>query len=387
MKIIHTGDWHIGKIVNEFSMLEEQKYVLEQLISIIEKEKPNAIIIAGDIFDRSIPPVEAVELVDEVFNKMLLELKVPILAIAGNHDSAERLSFANKILTNNGLHIVGVFDGKIHRVTLQDEFGPVNFYMLPYTDPRNVRHIFDDIQISTHDDAMKKIIDNIGQALNSNERNVMITHGYITHLGEQAQYTCESERPLSIGGTDFVSSDYFSMFNYTALGHLHAPQKAGAINIRYSGSLLKYSFSEVNQKKGINIVQLDQSGKADTTLAQLIPKRDMRIIKGPINELLNPEIYRNANTEDYVYAVLTDKGELIDPISKLRSVYPNIMGLTKESGNQREENNTSATDGYKSKSKLELFKEFYDAMQGESLDEEAAEIMARIIGEVDREGV
>jgi DNA repair protein SbcD/Mre11 len=387
MKIIHTGDWHIGKIVNEFSMLEDQKQVLQQLITIIEKEKPNALIIAGDIYDRSIPPVEAVELVDEIFSKMLLELKVPILAIAGNHDSAERLSFASKILTNNGLHIIGVFDGNIHCVTLQDDFGPVNFYLLPYTDPRNVRHVFEDNQISTHDDAMKKIILNIEQAINSNERNVMITHGYITHLGEQGQYTSESERPLSIGGTDLVSSDYFSMFNYTALGHLHAPQKAGAENIRYSGSLLKYSFSEANQKKGITIVELDQLGKAETRHTPLIPKRDMRIIKGPINELLNPEIYKNANTEDYVYAILTDMGELIDPISKLRSVYPNIMGLSKEGGNQREENKTSATDGYKLKSKLELFKEFYDAMQGQTLGEEATEIMARIIGEVDREGV
>lgn len=385
MKIIHTGDWHIGKIVNEFSMLEEQKHVLEQLISIVEKEKPNALIIAGDIYDRSIPPVEAVELVDEVFNKLLLELKVPILAIAGNHDGAERLSFASKILTNNGLHIAGVFDGSIHCVTLQDDFGPVNFYLLPYTDPRNVRHLLDDNHISTHDDAMKKIIDNIGQALDSNERNIMITHGYITHIGEQELCTSESERPLSIGGTDFVSSDYFNMFNYTALGHLHAPQKAGAENIRYSGSLLKYSFSEVKQNKGINIVELDKAGKAETRLIELIPKRDMRIIKGPINELISPDIYKNANTEDYVYAILTDKGELIDPISKLRSVYPNIMGLTKENGNQREENKTSATEGYKSKSKLELFKEFYDAIQGEPLGDEATEIMARIIGEVDIE--
>ncbi len=387
MKIIHTGDWHIGKIVNEFSMLEEQKYVLEQLISIVEREHPDAIIIAGDVYDRSIPPVEAVELVDEVFNKLLLDLKVPILAIAGNHDSAERLSFASRILTNNGLHIVGGFNGNIHCTTLQDEFGPVNFYMLPYTDPRNVRHIFDDNQITTHDDAMKKILNKIGQAINSDERNVMITHGYITHMGGQAEFISESERPLSIGGTEFVSSDYFNIFNYTALGHLHAPQKAGAEFIRYSGSMLKYSFSEVNQRKGINIVEIDKAGNAQITFAPLIPKRDMRIIKGPINELLNPEVYKKANTDDYVYAILTDKGELIDPISKLRTVYPNIMGLSKENGNQREENNTSATAGYKSKSKLDLFEEFYEAMQGEPLGTEETEIMARIIGEVDREGV
>ncbi len=387
MKIIHTGDWHIGKIVNEFSMLEEQKHVLEQLITIVEREKPDAIIIAGDVYDRSIPPVEAVELVDEVFNRLLLDLKIPILLIAGNHDSAERLSFASKILTNNGLHIVGGFNGNIHCTMLQDEFGTVNFYMVPYVDPRNVRHIFDDNKISTHDDAMKKIIERIGQTIKQDERNVMITHGYITQIGRSAELISESERPLSIGGTEFVSSDYFNIFNYTALGHLHAPQKAGAESIRYSGSILKYSLSEVNQRKGINIVEIDKTGNAKITFNPLIPKRDMRIIKGPINELINPEVYKSANTEDYVHAVLTDKGELIDPISKLRTVYPNIMGLSKELASQREENSTSAAEGYKSKSKLELFKEFYGAMQGETLGTEQTEIMSRIIGEVDREGV
>lgn len=348
LKIIHTGDWHIGKIVNEFSMLEEQKYILEQLIAVIDREKPDALVIAGDIYDRSIPPVEAVELVDEVFNKVLLELKVPILAISGNHDSPERLSFASRILTNNGLYITGVFDGNMKSVALEDDFGPVNFYMLPYTDPRNVRHLFDDSSITTHDEAMKKLIESIQPRLHSDQRNVMITHGYITYTGGQAQ-TCESERPLSIGGTDYVNSNYFDAFNYTALGHLHAPQRVGADNIRYSGSLLKYSFSEASQKKGINIVDIDGKGNSNVELVELKPKRDMRIIKGPINELVSPEIYNSANPEDYVYAILTDKGELIDPISKLRSVYPNIMGLTKESSIAAEVSKTSASDGYKSK--------------------------------------
>lgn len=386
MKIIHTGDWHIGKIVNEFSMLEEQKHVLGQLISIIEKERPDALVVAGDIFDRSIPPVEAVELVDEVFSRVLLELKVPILAIAGNHDSAERLSFASRILTNHGLYIAGIFDGKIHTVTLSDGFGEVDFYMLPYTDPRNVRHIYEDNSISTHDAAMKKMIDSIERNITPGRRKVMVTHGYITHMGLQAECLSESERPLSIGGTDYVSSDYFKMFDYTALGHLHAPQKAGYENIRYSGSLLKYSFSEVNQKKGITVVEIGQNGEASAKHMDLIPGRDMRIIKGPLEELVKPAIYKNTNAEDYVYAVLTDKGELIDPISKLRAVYPNIMGLSRENGSYREDSRTSATDGYKAKSKLELFREFYCGIQGEDLSSEAEEIMSRIIGEVDREG-
>lgn len=386
MKIIHTGDWHIGKIVNEFSMLEEQKYILEQLVSVVEREKPDALILAGDIFDRSIPPVEAVELVDEVFNMLLLEMQVPVLAIAGNHDSAERLSFASRILTNNGLHIAGIFDGNVPRISLEDKSGPVNFYLLPYTDPRNIRHIYDDNQISTHDDAMKKVMDKIGQAFNSSQRNIMVTHGYITQMGRPAEYTSESERPLSIGGTEFVNSDYFGMFDYTALGHLHAPQKAGYDNVRYSGSLLKYSFSEVRQKKGVTVVELGEKGSAIRRHIDLIPRRDMRIIKGPVNELISPEVYKSANAEDYIYAVLTDRGELIDPISKLRAVYPNIMGLSRESGSRKEGSKTSASQGYKSKTKLELFREFYDSIQGEPLGQEAEEVMAKIIGEVEKEG-
>lgn len=387
MKIIHTGDWHIGKIVNDISMLEEQNYILERLLFIVEEEKPHALVLAGDIFDRSIPPVEAVELVDEIFSKLLLEMKVPILAVAGNHDSSERLSFASRILTNNGLHIAGTFDGNVPRISLEDKFGPVNFYLLPYTDPRNIRHIYGDNQISTHDDAMRRIIDKIGQAFNTSERNIMVTHGYVTQMGGPAEYTSDSERPLSIGGADFVSSEYFSLFNYTALGHLHAPQKAGYENVRYSGSLLKYSFSEVNQKKGVTVVELDEKGTAVSRHIDLVPKRDMRIIKGPVNELISPEVYTGTNTEDYIYAILTDKGELIDPISRLRAVYPNILGLTKEGGGAREGSKTSASQGYKSKSKLELFKEFYDSIQGEPLGEEGEAVMAKIIGEAEKEGI
>ncbi len=387
MKIIHTGDWHIGKIVNDFSMLEDQKYILEQLISVVEQEKPDALIIAGDIFDRSIPPVEAVELVDQVFYRLLMEMQVPILAVAGNHDSAERLSFANRILTNNGLHIQGTFDGNVPCISLEDSFGTVNFYLVPYTDPRNVRHIYKDEQISTHDQAAKRIIEKIGHAFDTRQRNVMVTHGYITRLGEPAECISDSERPLSIGGTDFVSSEHFSIFNYTALGHLHAPQKAGYDNVRYSGSLLKYSFSEVNHKKGITVAELDQKGNTSVRHIELIPRRDMRIIKGPVNELVSPEVYKSANTEDYIHAIITDRGELIDPMSKLRAVYPNVMGLSREGGSLREGSKTSASQGYKSKSKLELFREFYNSIQGEALGEEAEKVITRIIGEVEKEGV
>lgn len=419
MKIIHTGDWHIGKIVNEFSMIEDQEFILEQLIKVMEEEKPDALVIAGDLYDRSIPPVEAVELLDKVFSRILLELKIPILAIAGNHDSAERLSFGSKILTKNGLHIAGVFDKDIKKVVFEKEKNPVNFYLVPYGDPREVRHILKDDEISTHDCAMRKIIENIKGNMNDTERNVMVAHGYVTFMKEKAQkkneeeefssskvqnsigeevalgdstedhkraglQVSDSERLLSIGGTDLVSGEYFNCFSYTALGHLHGPQKVGSDRIRYSGSLLKYSFSETNHKKGVTIVDIDEDGKVSIQLKELIPKRDMRIIKGPLKELIDPKVYGSTNVEDYIYAILKDEGELMDPISKLRAVYPNIMGLHREDNSEREESRTSAALGYQNKSRLQLFEEFYQSIAGKELTEEKFDLVKEIIEEVEK---
>ena len=288
LKIIHTADWHIGKIVNEFSMIDDQKFILNSLIELIRAERPDALVIAGDLYDRSIPPVEAVELLDDVFCKVLLELKTPILVIAGNHDGAERMSFGSKLFINNGLYIAGVFDGEVKKVALHDEYGPVNFYLLPFADPRQIRHIYGEDNISNHDIAFKRVIEEIKKTMNTEERNILIAHGYVTKIGEDEAVTSDSERPLSIGGTDVVNYENFTCFNYTALGHLHGPQRVGTDNIRYSGSLLKYSFSEVNHKKGVNIVEIDANGEAIVTHKELIPKRDMRIIKGPIDSLIDP---------------------------------------------------------------------------------------------------
>lgn len=398
MKIIHTGDWHIGKIVNEFSMIEDQAFVLEQLIEIIKEEKPDALVIAGDLYDRSIPPVEAVELLDNVFSKIILDLNTPILAISGNHDSAERLSFGSNIMTKNKLYIAGVFDKNIKKVCLNDEHDSVNFYLVPYVDPREASHILEDDEISTHDDAMNKIILKIKESMNENEKNIIVAHGYVTFMKQVERIngeaevtiscdleTSESERPLSIGGTDLIDGKYFSCFNYTALGHLHGPQKVGSDKMRYSGSLLKYSFSETNQKKGITIVNIDENGQVLTTLKELIPRRDMRIIKGPLNELINPVVYEGTNVEDYIYAILTDDGELIDPISKLRAVYPNIMGLTREVSGEKSESKTSAAYGYQTKTKLSLFQEFYTSISGKELTEEKLNIMKNIIGTIEKD--
>ena len=396
MKILHTGDWHIGKIINEFSMIEDQEFALDQMIELIKEEKPNAIVIAGDIYDRSIPPIEAVELLDRVFSTILLELKVPILAIAGNHDSAERLSFASRVLTVNGLHIAGKFDKEIKRVTLQGEIGPVNFYLLPYADPKEIRHILEDADISNHDDAMKKVIYKIKEEINEGSINVLIAHGYITNIIEneglelsmsvEEVITSDSERPLSIGGTDIINGKHFDCFNYTALGHLHGPQKIGSHKIRYSGSLLKYSFSETKHKKGFTIVNIDEGGKVSVELKELKPKRDMRVIKGPLDQLIDPTVYTGTNRDDYIYAILTDEEELVDPISKLRAVYPNIMGLSRELGAHRVESRTSASVGYKNKSKIELFGEFYQSISGRVLDKNKYDVINEVIELVEKEG-
>lgn len=399
MKIIHTGDWHIGKIVNEFSMIEDQRFVLEQLIEIMKEEKPTALVIAGDLYDRSIPSVEAVELLDEVFSRILLELNIPILAIAGNHDSAERLSFASKILNKNGLHIAGLFDKKVKCITIEKEKEKANFYLLPYADPKEIRHVFQDEEIQNHDDAMRKVVESIEELLNKKENNILVAHGYVTFMTEEAldteKYennmragleTSASERPLTIGGTDLISGKHFGSFNYTALGHLHGPQKVGSDKIRYSGSILKYSFSEVKHKKGVSIVEVDTEGVVSVKHRELIPKRDMRIIKGPLQDLIKPEVYMQDNALDYIYAILTDEEELMDPISKLRAVYPNIMGLHREDGREKEESKTSAAIGFQNKSKVKLFEEFYESITGKQLTDNKLSILKEIIETVEQEG-
>lgn len=395
MKIIHTGDWHIGKIVNEFSMIEDQRYILEQLLNIIKEERPNALVIAGDLYDRSIPPVEAIELLDEIFSKILLEYNTPILAIAGNHDSAERLSFGSRIFTSNGLHIAGVFDKDTKKVVLEDEYGQVCFYLVPYEDPKSVRHIYEDDEIVCHDDAMKKIVEKINASRSDAERSILVAHGYVTFMKEAEVEIdqegtragldiSDSERPLSIGGTDLISGKHFEGFSYTALGHLHGPQKVGSDRIRYSGSLLKYSFSETKHRKGVTIVEIDKAGEMSVNHRELTPRRDMRLIKGPLAELISKEVYSKENVEDYIYAILTDEEELIDPISKLRAVYPNIMGLHREDKAVRENVKTSASRGYKDKSKLELFEEFYNSISGKDLTEEKLGLLKNVIEDVEK---
>ncbi len=390
MKIIHTGDWHIGKIVNEFSMIEDQKFYLDRLIELLEEERPDVFIIAGDIYDRSVPPAEAVELLDNVLSKIILELNIPVLAISGNHDSPERLSFGSKLLKDKGLYIEGIFNKEIKKVTIKDEFGNVNFYLLPYVDPAKVRLIYKIDNIRTYDDAMKFLIGELEKDINKDDRNVLITHGYVTFNIEDKENKgdlelSDSERPLSIGGTDLIDGKNFDLFNYVALGHLHGPQKVGGNRIRYSGSLLKYSISECRQKKSIPIIGLNRDGDVEVDLREISVLRDMRVIEGPLDTLINRDTHRGDNLNDYVFVNLTDEGEVIDAISKLRAVFPNVMGLKMVNATVRDtDSRTSASGNFREKPITELFSDFYLSIKGKSMDDERVEVFNNILEESKR---
>ncbi|EEH98867.1 exonuclease SbcCD subunit D [Clostridium tertium] len=381
MKIFHMGDWHIGKLVNGFYMTEDQEFIIEKIYEAIKKEKPDVVVIAGDLYDRSVPPVHAVELLNKTMKKIVKDLNTKVIALAGNHDSNERVEFASSLLCDSGLYIVGNLKRKIDKIVLEDEYGKVNFYPIPYADVPVVRDLFEDENIKTHDLAMQKIISEILNDFNEDERNIAVAHGYVTQMKEdnfEALEESDSEKPLSIGGTEYINSKHFEKFNYTALGHLHGPQKVGSDKIRYSGSLMKYSFSEVNQKKGITIVDIDENGDVDIEIYNLKPRRDFRVKTGTLEEIIKGFDNSSENYEDYIKVILKDKGELLDPMAKLRSIYPNVMELTREERVSRNSSRNVATN-IKEKSKITLFKNFYEDIMDECCSEEEINVIEKII--------
>lgn len=383
MRILHTADWHIGKQINNVSLIDDQEYILKQIIQIIKQERPDVLVIAGDIYDRSIPSVEAVNLLNRVFSQILLELCVPIIVISGNHDNGDRMDFASDILKRDKLFIEGSLKPMIGKIVLHDDWGPVNFYPIPFVEPASVRNLYNNSDIRTYDDALREVVKSIGGQMDLSQRNVAITHGFI--VGIEEPETCESERTLSVGNAEYISYEYFKNFNYTALGHLHCRQRAGEERIRYSGSPLKYSISEVKHKKGIELVDIDGDGNVFVKFIELRPKRDLRVLEGELEELLAPDTYRNINREDYIHAIITDEGELIDPIGKLRAVYPNILSMERRTVAARDKySKTSAGGDFKRKTKLELFKDFYETITGKEFNSDKEKIIDMVISDISK---
>ena len=383
MRILHIGDLHIGKLVHGIHMTKDQEHVLVQIIDIIDKENIDVLLIAGDIYDRSVPPVEAVDLLDDFLSKIISKNKTKIIAIAGNHDSPDRVGFVSKILKERGLYMVGNYESNLSKIEIEDEYGIVNFYPIPFVEPAVVRISLDDEKIRSYDYAMKKTIENIN--LDSSQRNICIAHGFI--VGVESLVESESERPLSVGGSDYINVDYFNDFDYVALGHLHKPQKVKYDHIRYSGSLLKYSFSEAKQKKSITIIDFNKDGFEKYKQIYLEPLRDMRIIKGKLKDLIDPNVYVNTNLDDYIMAILEDEGELVDTIGTLRSVYPNVLRIEKEKKQSIvNDNKTSASEDFIKKDPLELFSEFYENISGELFTDEKKDVIAGIFDEISSKG-
>ena len=393
MKIIHTSDWHIGKIVNEYSMIDDQKYILNKLIELIDEENADVLMIAGDVYDRSIPPVEAVELLNETLSSLVIDRNV-----SGNHDSGERLSFGSKILEKQGLYIAGSDEELYRKVVLCENNKNINFYLVPYKDPALTKKLLDNKEIRSHNDAMIAVIDKIKEDLNENEVNILIGHGYVTMKREEAidvsdyKYevaeleTSESERPLSIGGTDLIDGNIFKDFDYVALGHLHGRQKIGRETMRYSGSLLKYSFSEVKQKKSVAVLDLKDK-YINIELRELSQLRDLRIIKGNIEDLICEGRDVEEGKEDYIQAILTDDGELMNPMEKLKAVYPNTMLITRERKRNVSEDGAVAKGEFRKKSKIDLFKDFYEAYGSGDYTDKKENVLIDTIKDVLKEEV
>lgn len=374
MKIMHLSDLHLGKRVNEFSMLEDQEYILTKIINIIDEQKPQAVMIAGDVYDKSVPSAEAVELFDD-FLVRLSKRDLKVFVISGNHDSAERIAFGGRLMDKSGIYMSPVFNGKVEPITLEDEFGEINFYMLPFVKPSHVRRFYPDDHIETYTDAIRVVVDHMSIA--ADKRNVLITHQFVTG----AQRT-ESEE-VSVGGADNVDVSAFEGFDYVALGHIHRAQKCGSEFVRYSGTPLKYSFSEANDSKTVTIVDLKAKGDTELSFYPLVPKRDLVEIKGNYNDLTLKDFYDGTSyAEDYMHITLTDEEDIPDVLTKLRVIYKNIMKLDYDNLRTRSSIEISGASDVKSKTPLEHFGEFYEMQNGQGMNGEQISFMTNLIEEI-----
>ncbi|EDM60215.1 DNA repair exonuclease [Vibrio parahaemolyticus AQ3810] len=377
MKFIHTSDWHLGRQFHNVSLLEDQQAVLEQLIQYIENNPVDAVIVAGDVYDRSVPPTIAIELLNRVVKRICGELNTPMILISGNHDGAERLGFGSEQMKRSGLHIISNFEDMLTPVVIETKAaGHVAFYGMPYNDPEQVRYVYKE-PVSTHDEAHKLLAEKITEQFQSEHRNILISHCFVDGAIES-----ESERPLSIGGSDRVSHEYFLNFDYVALGHLHQPQKKGEEYIRYSGSLMKYSFGEQNQKKGFTLVEIGKDGFIGAEHIELTAPHEMRIVEGELEQILEWG-KTDPKNEDYLLVRLMDKHAILNPMEKLRTVYPNVLHLEKPGmliGVEQE-----MAQAKLARSEIDMFKDFFAEAQDSELSNEQEQAISDIIKQLSQQ--
>lgn len=362
MKLIHLSDLHLGKRVNEFSMLEDQRYILGEILKVVDQEQPQGVLIAGDVYDKSVPPTEAVALLDD-FLAALAGRAVPVFLISGNHDSPERIAFGGRLMARSGVHLAPVYHGRVEPIPLTDAHGPVNLYLLPFLKPTHVRRFFPEREISTYTDALATAIQ--AMEVDPTVRNVLVTHQFVTGAAR-----CDSEE-ISVGGSDNVDVSVFDPFDYVALGHIHGPQQVGREGVRYCGTPLKYSFSEASHKKSVTVVELEEKGNLTVRTVPLVPQRDLVELRGTYEELTFRGFYQGTSyPEDYVHITLTDEEDIPDAVRKLRVIYPYLMKLDYDNRRTRTEVSLEGAQDVQQKSPLELLEEFYQHQNGQPLGQE-----------------
>lgn len=381
MRFMHLADLHIGKKVNGYSMLEDQKHVLKQVLQVVSEQCLDGVILAGDIYDKAVPAGEAVQVLDWFLTE-LSELGLPVYMVSGNHDSAERLAFGARLLEKSSVHVASIYDGKLESIVLKDEYGSLNIYLLPFVKPVHVRKaLAGDVgdeslesEIKTYDDAIARVLEEAD--IDADARNLLVAHQFVTGATR-----CDSE-DVSVGGIDNINAGLFKDFDYVALGHIHGPQSMTRDTIRYAGTLLKYSFSECIHKKSITIVELKEKGNVVIETIPVTAIRDLRVVKGKYKTLMSPEFYRKDNQEDYIKIVLTDDNDIPEVMGKLRTVYPNIMALEYDNPKGPGEILSNGADVVEEKQPMEYFKEFYEGKNGVEMTEYQEQLVLDVMREI-----
>lgn len=377
MRFIHTADWHLGRLFHGASLVDDQAHLLNQLVDLARDAKPDVVLVAGDVYDRAVPPPDAVQVLDDVLSRLVLDLKVPVVIIAGNHDSPGRLNFASRLLAGRRLYVTGHLPARCEPLVLEDGHGPVHFYSVPYAEPSTVRQCLECPQIADHDAAMAAVLDRVRATHPAGARSVVIGHAFVAGGRE-----CESERPLSVGGAGTVDASRFAGFHYAALGHLHCPQSLAGGTVRYCGSLMKYSFDESDQTKGVNLVEMDGSGACAVETIALRPRRDVRRVSGPMADLLSGATDVGAK-DDYLEVMLLDTGPVLDAMGRLRDAYPNILHVRRP---DHEPGTAAASDrpNVRAMDDAQLFKAFYAHVTGAEPSAEQEEAFVQIVDELRR---
>ena len=376
MRFLHLADLHIGKRVNGFSMIEDQKFVFEQVYNVIENEKIDGIIMAGDIYDKPVPSAEAVKLFDEMLTR-LVSINLPIFVISGNHDSAERIGFGSDILSAAKVYMSRVYNDNLQKIELEDDYGKINVYLLPFIKPATVKNIYKEAEIKDYDDALEYVLSQ--EKIDETKRNVIVSHQFVT-----GAMRSESEE-VSVGGLDNVSVENYEAFDYVALGHIHRAQQMGRESARYAGTLLKYSFSEEKHNKSMTIVDLKEKGNIEIKEIPVKPLHDLKTIKGKFSKITSEEFYKELKKEDYYRAVLTDEDDILNAIGKLKSIYPNLMSMEYDNTRTRSYSVADNVETGEAKSPLDYFEEFFEKQNGRKMSEKQRNYLLEILGEAREE--